>query len=137
MMATATVHKTASLPNNTEIVGATASAESAPEAQAEHTRTIDIDVHHSFLDSSTLFPYLPRQYVEYIKDFGDMMPNVGYTNVPGRGARHDLWVGTEINPSTVPEVCIEKHLDLYDIDVAVLTGGPYFTAVHPDAAYAA
>ena len=43
----------------------------------------------------------------------------------------------QINPSTVPEVCMEKHLDLYDIDLAILTGGPYFTAVHPDVDYAA
>ncbi|MCC6455561.1 MAG: amidohydrolase [Caldilineaceae bacterium] len=124
-MATATAQKTAS-PQT-----------AAPSAKRESTRIIDCDVHHSFLDSSTLFPYLSRQYVEYIKDFGEMMPNVGYTNVPGRGARHDLWVGAEINPSTVPEVCIEKHLDLYEIDLAILTGGPYFTAVHPDVDYAA
>lgn len=98
---------------------------------------IDCDVHHQFDAPSTLFPYLPRHYVEYIKDFGSMMPGLGYTNVPGNGARHDLWVGQEINPSTVPEVCIEKHLDVYDIDLAVLTGGPYAAAVHPDADYAA
>lgn len=128
-MATATVHKTAT-PQTTPTNGVKAT-------KREATRIIDCDVHHSFLDSTTLFPYLPRQYVEYIKDFGDMMPNVGYTNVPGKGARHDLWVGATTNPSTVPEVCIEKHLDLYDIDLGILTGGPYFTAVHPDVDYAA
>ncbi|MEZ4833900.1 MAG: hypothetical protein R2873_18275 [Caldilineaceae bacterium] len=65
------------------------------------------------------------------------MPGLGYTNVPGSGARHDLWVGQETNPATVPQVCIEKHLNVYDIDVAVLTGGPYAAAVHPDPDYAA
>jgi predicted TIM-barrel fold metal-dependent hydrolase len=132
-MATATAQKTAS----PQTAATPATVSGATSAKRETTRIIDCDVHHSFLDSSTLFPYLPRQYVEYIKDFGEMMPNVGYTNVPGRGARHDLWVGTEVNPSTVPEVCIEKHLDLYEIDLAILTGGPYFTAVHPDVDYAA
>lgn len=126
-MATATAHKAAS----------PASSPASETSSNQATRIIDCDVHHSFLESTALFPYLPRQYVEYIKDFGDMMPGIGYTNVPGRGARHDLWVGTEINPSTVPEVCIEKHLDHYEIDLAILTGGPYAAGVHPDVDYAA
>src|SRR4051812_23898867 len=105
-MATAIVHKTASPHNGVE----STTTRTKSKAKREATRIIDVDVHHAFLDSTPLFPYLPRQYVEYIKDFGDMMPGVGYTNMPGRGARTDLWVGTTINPSTVPEVCIEKHL---------------------------
>ena len=122
----------------TAIANETVSPEATAISEAQtSTRIIDCDVHHSFPDSTALFPYLPRQYIEYIKDFGDMMPNVGYTNVPGRGARHDLWVGAEANPSTVPEVCIEKHLNLYEIDLAILTGGPYGTGVHPDVDYAA
>jgi predicted TIM-barrel fold metal-dependent hydrolase len=135
MMATATVHKTATPQNGAE--SASAQALSERDVQRAALRVIDVDVHHSFPESTALFPYLPRQYVEYIKDFGDMMPSVGYTNVPGRGARHDLWVGATTNPSTVPEICIEKHLDMYEIDLAVLTGGPYAAAVHPDADYAA
>lgn len=133
-MATATVHTKASPPNNAETP---ATLPDPRAASPQRTRVIDVDVHHSFPDSSALFPYLPRQYVEYIKDFGDMMPNVGYTNVPGRGARHDLWVGAESNPSTDVNVAIKKHLDIYDIDLAILTGGPYFTGVHPDVDYAA
>jgi predicted TIM-barrel fold metal-dependent hydrolase len=100
-------------------------------------RIIDCDVHHQFEKPDVLFPYLPRQYVEYIKDFGTMMPGVGYTNMPGSGARHDLWDGKDINPATEPETAIEKHLNTYDIDIAVLTGGPYAAAVHPDPDYAA
>jgi predicted TIM-barrel fold metal-dependent hydrolase len=132
-MATATVQKTASSSNGAE----SAPAASKGDAQRAAQRIIDVDVHHSFPESSQLFPYLPRQYVEYIKDFGEMMPNVGYTNVPGRGARHDLWVDATANPSTDVNVAITKHLDVYDIDLAVLTGGPYFTAVHPEVDYAA
>ncbi len=101
------------------------------------TRIIDCDVHHQFLEPEVLFPYLPRHYIEYIKDFGTMMPGVGYTNMPGSGARHDLWDGKDINPSTEPEVAIQKHLDAYDLDIAILTGGPYAAAAHPDADYAA
>ena len=98
---------------------------------------IDVDVHHQFDKPEVLFPYLPRQYVEYIKDFGTMMPGIGYTNMPGSGARHDLWDGKDINPSTDPDVLIERHIDKYDLELAVLTGGPYAAAVHPDPDYAA
>jgi predicted TIM-barrel fold metal-dependent hydrolase len=98
---------------------------------------IDCDVHHQFDDPKVLFPYLPRQYVEYIQDFGTMMPGIGYTNMPGKGARHDLWDGKDINPATDPNVAIEEHLDKYGLDLAILTGGPYSAAVHPDADYAA
>ena len=63
---------------------------------------IDCDVHHQSDKPDVLFPYLPRQYVEYIKDFGSMMPGIGYTNMPGSGARHDLWDGKDINPRHRP-----------------------------------
>jgi predicted TIM-barrel fold metal-dependent hydrolase len=105
--------------------------------QKQSLRAIDCDVHHQFDKPDVLFSYLPRQYVEYIKDFGTMMPGIGYTNMPGSGARHDLWDGKDINPSTDPAVLVEKHIDAYDLDIAVLTGGPYAAAVHPDADYAA
>ena len=55
----------------------------------------------------------------------------------GSGARVDLWDGKDINPATVPEVAITDHLDRYGIDIAILTGGPYSAAVHPDVDYAA
>ena len=74
---------------------------------------IDCDVHHNVEKPEALFPFLPRQYVEQIKDFGSMMPGLGYTNMPGKGSRHDLWaeIDGEENPTTRVEVCIEKHLD--------------------------
>ncbi|CAN5803454.1 amidohydrolase family protein [soil metagenome] len=105
--------------------------------QKVRTRIIDCDVHHQFDKTEVLYPYLPRHYVEWIKDFGSMMPGVGYTNMPGSGARVDLWDGKDINPATIPEVAIKDHLDKYAIDIAVLTGGPYSAAVHPDVDYAA
>lgn len=110
---------------------------SAQTGRPPRQRIIDCDVHHQFDEPSVLFPYLPRNYVENIKDFGPMMPNLGHTNVPGKGARTDLWVDTDVNPATQPSVCSTKHLDIYDIEVGILTGGPYFTAVHPDPDYAA
>jgi predicted TIM-barrel fold metal-dependent hydrolase len=101
---------------------------------------IDCDVHHMPPNTEALFPYLPRHYVEYIKHFGDMMPGLGYTNVPGRGSRDDLWDNPNYegtNPAAIPDVARQRHLDVYDVDIAVLTGGPYSAAVHPDADYAA
>ena len=83
--------------------------------QPTKTQVIDCDVHHNLPNQEALFPYLPRQYVEYIKDFGSMMPGVGYTNMPGSGARTDLWDGKDINPSTDPAIAIERHLDKYDL----------------------
>jgi len=39
---------------------------------------IDCDVHHGDLaDLSALYPYLPRHYVEYIEDFGPLLPGLG------------------------------------------------------------
>ena len=116
------------------------SAQSEPANGAQDRkalRLIDCDVHHRHAESSDLFPYLPKHYVEYIKDFGDMMPALGHTNMPGKGARTDLWVDTDTNPSVQPEIAREKHLDTYDVDIAVLTGGPYAAAVHSDPDYAA
>ena len=98
---------------------------------------IDCDVHHNVPEPDALFPYLPKHYVEYIQDFGPMMPSLGHTNMPGNGARTDLWVGQDQNPLTQPEIARTKHLDVYDVDIAVLTGGPYATAVHSDPDYAA
>lgn len=126
---------------------------------------IDCDVHHGDLaDLSALYPYLPRHYVEYIEDFGPLLPGLGYTNVPpaANATRHDLWENTSINPATEPEgyngrphknwqqrrrtagnpanqpeVYIKRHLDAYNIGLAVLTGSaePSAAAVHPDADY--
>ena len=118
----------------------TTEAQSQPEQnETEKTayRIIDCDVHHMAPEPKALFPYLPKHYAEHIDDFGNMMPVLGHTNMPGKGARTDLWVGTEDNPGAQPEVARKKHLDAYDIDIAVLTGGPYAAAVHSDPDYAA
>ncbi len=125
---------------NTNTIEQAEAIQTHPEQHAERKRIsgiIDCDVHHQQSSPEDLFPYLPRHFVQNIKDFGMMMPDLGYTNIPGRGARDDLWVGQTINPASQPSVCIEKHLDPYDIAIAVLTGGPYGTAIHPDADYAA
>jgi len=109
------------------------------KANVEPTcRLIDCDVHQNLPDVSALYPYLPRRYVEYIKDFGPMMPQFPYTNVPGQGARLDLWKKRSDgeNPAADPRTAIEELLNRYEVDIAILTGGPYFAGVHPDPQYA-
>ena len=98
---------------------------------------VDCDVHHAVPEVGALFPYLPDHYVRYIEDFGTMMPSLGHTNMPGRGARVDLWDDADTNPLFEPEAAKRKHLDAYDVDLAVLTGGPYGTAAHSNPDYAA
>ena len=62
-------------------------------------RLVDCDVHHATAENDDLYPYLPKHYVEYIKDFGSMMPGVGYTNMPRKGCRGELWDHTDVHPS--------------------------------------
>mgnify|MGYP003636426456 CR=1 FL=1 len=111
------------------------------KAHQSETKTdihlIDCDVHHRVPEPDVLFPYLPKHYVEYIQDFGTMMPKLGHTNMPGDGARTDLWVGHDTSPIAMAEVARTKHLDAYDVDYAILTGGPYGAAVHSNPDYAA
>lgn len=120
--------------------------ERLPEA-AEHKknqiRLIDSDVHHRIKKVDDLYPYLPRHYVEHIQDFGSMMPSLGQTNVP-TGVRFELSKHAKTkgkdqqhHPSEIVEITIEEHLNKYNVDIAVLTGGPYAAAAHVNPDYAA
>ena len=140
-MATLVMERTGSADISPADEAETAPTETSADQTGARQRIIDCDVHHEPPNVEVLFPYLPRQYVEQIKDFGLMAPSLPYTNMPGGHARQDLWEGTEgePDPATVPEVCSKKHLDHYGIDMAVLTGagGPYSMAVNPTVDYAA
>ena len=103
-------------------------------SQPVRQQTIDCEVHHVMADSDGLFPYLPRQYREQVEDFGRMAPGFGYTNVPSKGpfncgTLHGL--DTEENPDQHPTVAVDHHIEKYDLDLVVLTGGPYAYAVRP------
>ena len=123
-MATLVMERTGSEDVSPADEAETAPSEMPRDQTGTRQRIIDCDVHHDPPNVEALFPYLPRQYVEQIKDFGLMAPSLPYTNMPGGHARQDLWEGTEgePDPATVPEVCSKKHLDHYGIDMAVLTG---------------
>ena len=109
-----------------------------PRYNSKNINIIDCDLHHEVSKPKELYPYLPPAYVEYIEDFGTMMPGVGYTNLPQKGRRAELWEGTDKDPATNVELAREKHLDAYGIDIAVLTGSTvYGAAVHPNSDYGA
>ena len=115
----------------------TVPASARGDGASQQLSLIDCDIHQAVKAQEDLFPYLPRQYVEYIKDFGPMLPGVGYTNMPRSGTRGDLWVDDETTPGTDPGLVVTQHLDAYGVDIAVLTGGPYAAAVSPMVDYAA
>ena len=108
-----------------------------PQRLGTAINIIDCDVHHEVSSVKDLYPYLPTHYVEYIEDFGIMMPGVGYTNLPQKGRRAELWEAEGKDPQANIEQTRQVHLDAYGIDIAVLTGATvYGAAVHPDSDYA-
>ena len=92
---------------------------SANNQSAKTINLIDCDVHHSTSKQDDLFPYLPRHYVEYIKDFGTMMPGVGYTNMPKGGVRAELWEGQDKHPGSNIELAREIAVKVARRHVAV------------------
>jgi hypothetical protein len=95
---------------------ATVASDRAAGDQSPGLSLIDCDIHQAVTGDSDLFPHLPRQYVEYVKDFGSMMPGVGCTNLPRNGTRGDLGVDDAIVPGTDPGLVVTQHLDRYGID---------------------
>ena len=85
---------------------------------------VDCDLHHLWHKIDDIFPYLPRQYVQEIKDFGSMFPGGMWTNMPnnnGYRADHDVDEQTNFAEFTVTE-----HLDRYDFDAGILTGNDVY-----------
>ena len=88
---------------------------------------VDCDCHHLWHKIDDIFPYLPRQYVQEIKDFGSMFPNGGWTNMPNS---HGYRTDHEVDEDTdFAEFTVREHLDRYDIDVAILTGQMVYPTV--------
>ena len=89
---------------------------------------VDCDVHHNFKSASDLMPYLPKFYQDHLLDQGLHLPSPGYANIPFRTNRPDLkdpdLQSREVNFSL--EFMQKEHLDLWNIDVALLTGPPPF-----------
>ena len=101
--------------------------EQAPAFRKVAPYLVDCDCHHLWHKIDEIFPYLPRQYVQEIKDFGSMFPNGGWTNMPnshGYRTDHDVDENTDFAEFTVKE-----HLDPYGFDVAILTGQMVYPTV--------
>ena len=102
-------------------------AERAPTVRKVAPYLVDCDCHHLWHKIDDIFPYLPRQYVQEIKDFGSMFPNGGWTNMPNS---HGYRTDHEVDEDTdFAEFTVREHLDRYDIDVAILTGQMVYPTV--------
>ncbi len=105
---------------------------------------IDCDVHHSIKKPEDLFPYLPRVYKEQIVEQGMRLPGSGYFNVAKNAARTDLAEGCDASKhdgrqrGEEYELLREQHLDLWNVDHALLTGSSvYGASILPDPDFAA
>ncbi len=107
---------------------------------------VDCDVHQGIEKPDDLHPYLPRVYREQLIEQGGMrMPGSGYFNVPQNAGRTDLQTAncdaTKHNTHTMGnnyEQLRDEHLDLWNVDYALLTGaGVYGASVLPDPDFAA
>lgn len=121
-------------------MSATMTTDLSPMTAAERRARltlIDCDVHHDAMEPKDLYPYLPRRYAEWIDGLGLMMPTAGFTNMPNQ--RPDLQAQAGHRKiSADPAFTVRAHLDTYQVDRAILTGGTvYGAAVQPEPDYAA
>lgn len=109
---------------------------------------IDCDVHQIIRSQDDLMPYLSRVYREQVLDQGMLLPSSGYFNVNRRAGRTDLNTGCDgdanfedHNIHTIGgeiEMLKEQHLDLWNVDYALLTGAStYAASLIPDPDYGA
>jgi predicted TIM-barrel fold metal-dependent hydrolase len=97
---------------------------------------IDCDVHQIISQPDDLYPYLPGVYRELVMDQGMLLPASGYFNVNRRAGRTDLITGcdgnfADHNIHTIGaevELLRERHLDLWNVDRALLTGASVYNA---------
>jgi hypothetical protein len=99
---------------------------------------VDCDVHQGVRSTSDLLPYMPRAYRRQAEEQGIRMPGSGYFNVAKDAHRTDLVDGAN-RPSedrqlgTSYDLLRDEHLDLWNIDYALLTGSSVYGAcVVPD-----
>jgi predicted TIM-barrel fold metal-dependent hydrolase len=106
----------------------------------------DCDIHHKTNRPDELFPYLPRVYREQITDYGGRALGNGYITIPQNAGRTDLVEGCDPASGAFKYTDIghlyehfkEAHLDVWNVDKALLTGGnTYGASITPDADYGA
>jgi predicted TIM-barrel fold metal-dependent hydrolase len=106
---------------------------------------IDCDVHQSIKQPEDLHPYLPRVYREQLIEQGLRLAGSGYFNVAKNAARTDL-ASADANRDAHDGrqrgddygLLKEQHLDMWNLDYALLTGASlYGASVLPDPDFAA
>ncbi len=107
---------------------------------------IDCDIHHKIDKTDDLYPYLSRVYREQVEDQGLRSLGNGYFSIPNNAGRTDLIEGCDPSTGVFKYTNIghsydtfkEAHLDVWNVDKALLTGGnTYSASVMPDPDYAA
>ncbi|HEV7214399.1 MAG TPA: amidohydrolase family protein [Chloroflexota bacterium] len=106
---------------------------------------IDCDLHQSIKKPEDLFPYLPAVYKQQIIEQGLRFPASGYFNVAKDAARTDLADGCDVSKphdgrsrGNDYDALREHHLDMWNVDYALLTGSSvYGASVIPDPDFAA
>ncbi len=100
---------------------------------------IDCDVHQQSKGPKDLMPYLPRAYQERVELFGTgLSQRAGYPNGGDKGWRADSWPEDGSPPASDVNILKEKHLDVYNIEYAILLGQEYRPIPGlPDVDYAA
>lgn len=85
---------------------------------AREISLVDCDVHPRPRDEADLIPYLPK----HLQAQGVFHPT-GYWSSPVGVEREDARPDDGGPPGSDPETVREQHLDAFDVDYAVLTGG--------------
>ncbi len=103
------------------------------EAKASNSKRliiVDTDVHHNYSDKSDLYPYMSRFNAERFADYGFGV-SMGFAFNGGVNGRRADIIDLKNPPpadlgSTTTTVadCQNRLLNLYNIDIALLTGGP-------------
>jgi hypothetical protein len=127
--------------------GWTARPRTDPSASSGQALALfDCDIHHKINKQEELYPYLPRVYVETIQSYGSRSVGNGYITIPQNAGRTDLVEGCDPSSGAFKYTDIghdydlfkQAHLDLWNIDKVLLTGGnTYGASVLPDADYGA
>lgn len=104
---------------------------------------VDCDVHHGVGSLSDLIPYMPQPYRRQAEEQGVRMAGSGYFNVARDAHRTDLVTGSnrpkdDRQLGTSYELLRDEHLDLWNVDYALLTGSSaYGASILPDPDFAA
>jgi uncharacterized protein len=83
---------------------------------------IDCDIHQFLGSVEELYPFLPRVYVEDLKQFGLRLPGSGYLNGGDRGYRIDSWPDDGGRPASNLKILQDQHLDVYNVEYGLLLG---------------